>query len=118
MSQRLRSTNQLIYFLRGLPDTMYVTDMAALDTEFKFTQSGNAEIQTEWYVLAIRNNYRAADPYIEKFLVEVGRRKFLRPLYGEMIKTPAGKEWAKRIYIKARPNYHPVAYNTIDAMLK
>ena len=92
--------------------------MSAIDAAFKFSQSGNAEIQTEWYVLAIRNNYKAANPYIEKFLTSVGRRKFLRPLYGEMIKTPAGKEWARKIYAKARPNYHPVAYNTIDEMLK
>jgi leukotriene-A4 hydrolase len=118
LSQRLKSTNQLIYFLRGLPDTMTVRDMSAIDAEFRFTQSGNAEIQIEWYVLAIRNNYTMANPYIEKFLTEVGRRKFLRPLYGEMIKTPGGKAWARKIYEKARPNYHPISYNTIDAMLK
>lgn len=116
--QRLISTNQLIYFLRGLPDSMNVADMASIDAEFKFSRSGNAEIQTEWYVLAIKNKYTVANPYIEKFLTEVGRRKFLRPLYGEMIKTPEGKEWARKVYAKARPNYHPVSYNTIDAMLK
>lgn len=118
LSQQLKSTNQLMYFLRQLPDTISIEDMTALDTEFKFTRSGNAEIQTLWYTTAIRNKYKPAEKYVEEFLTEVGRRKFLRPLYGEMIKTPAGKEWAKRIYAKARANYHPVAYNTIDAMLK
>lgn len=118
LSQRLKSTNQVIYFLRELPDTISVADMTALDAEFKFTQSGNAEIQTLWYTTAIRNKYKPAEKSIERFLTEVGRRKFLRPLYGEMIKTPEGKEWAKRVYAKARPNYHPVTYNTIDAMLK
>ncbi len=118
LSQQLKSTNQLVYFLRQLPDTISITDMTALDAEFKFTQSGNAEIQTLWYTTAIRNKYKPAEKNIEKFLTEVGRRKFLRPLYGEMIKTPEGKAWAKKIYAMARPNYHPVAYNTIDAMLK
>jgi hypothetical protein len=118
LSQHLKSTNQLIYFLRRLPDTMSIEEMRTLDAEFGFTESGNAEIQTAWYTSAIRNNYTAANTAIEKFLTEVGRRKFLRPLYGEMIRTAAGKEWAKRIYAKARSNYHPVAYNTIDAMLK
>jgi leukotriene-A4 hydrolase len=118
LSKQLKSTNQLVYFLRKLPDSISIADMTALDIEFKFTQSGNAEIQTLWYTAAIRNKYKPAEKNIEKFLTEVGRRKFLRPLYGEMIKTPEGKEWAKKIYAKARANYHPVAYNTIDAMLK
>ena len=48
----------------------------------------------------------------------MGRRKFLRPLYQEMAKTPEGLEWARRIYAQARPTYHPVAVNTIDQVLE
>jgi hypothetical protein len=33
------------------------------------------------------------------------------------VKTPEGKEWAKRVYAKARPGYHAVSINTIDEML-
>ena len=92
--------------------------MAAIDQEFKFTASGNAEIQAAWYALAIRKEYRPANSQIEKFLTEVGRRKFLIPLYKEMVKTPEGKEWAKSIYAKARPNYHSVSYHSVDEILK
>lgn len=118
LSQQLKSTNQLLYFIRQLPATITADNMASLDKEFKFSQSGNAEIQTAWYTWAIQKQYRPAYPYIESFLSSVGRRKFLRPLYGEMIKTAEGKAWAKKIYTRARANYHPVAYSTIDAMLK
>jgi leukotriene-A4 hydrolase len=75
-------------------------------------------VQAAWYVVAIAHEYKPAYSYIEKFLTEVGRRKFLRPLYKQMIKTPEGKAWAKRIYAKARPNYHPVSYTTFDELLK
>ena len=92
--------------------------MASLDKEFTFTQSHNSEVQAAWYVLAVAHQYKPAYPYIEKFLTEVGRRKFLVPLYKQMIKTPEGKAWAKRVYEKARPNYHPVSYTTIDELLK
>ena len=34
-------------------------------------------------------------------LTEQGRRKFLKPLYEELVKTPAGKERAVAIYKKA-----------------
>ncbi|HYH47228.1 MAG TPA: leukotriene A4 hydrolase C-terminal domain-containing protein, partial [Thermoanaerobaculia bacterium] len=47
----------------------------------------------------------------------VGRRKFLKPLYTELAKTPAGAERALRIYRQARPGYHSVSQQTIDDIL-
>ena len=117
-SKRIHSPNELLYFLNALPDTLTSADMALLDKEFRFTQSGNAEIQALWYTLAIRHKYQPAYPNIERFLTEVGRRKFLMPLYKEMAKTTQGKMWAKKIYVEARPNYHSIAHNSIDELLK
>lgn len=111
------STHEWLHFIGQLPEDMSSQQMKELDATFGFTNSGNAEILTAWFIHAIRNKYEVAYPNIEEFLVEVGRRKFLTPLYGEMIKTKEGKEMAKRIYEKARPNYHFVSVNTIDDML-
>jgi hypothetical protein len=57
-------------------------------------------------------------PKIETFLINTGRRKFLMPLYSELIKTPEGKKLALDIYSKARPNYHFVAISSLDKLLK
>ena len=40
------------------------------------------------------------------------------PLYTELIKTEEGKQMAKAIYQKARPNYHYVSSSSIDALLE
>jgi leukotriene-A4 hydrolase len=112
------STSELLYLIRKLPADMNSSRLTQLDETFKLTESRNAEIQTAWYTVAIRQNYRKAYPHIEKFLAEVGRRKFLMPLYEEMLKQPGGRKWAKEIYAKARPNYHSVAYNSLDKLLK
>lgn len=112
------STNEFLYLISHLPENITVAQMSGLDSMFKFTASGNAEIQAAWYTLAVQKKYEPAYASIEKFLTEVGRRKFLMPLYKEMVKSPEGKEWAKKIYTKARPNYHSVAYNSIDELLK
>jgi len=46
----------------------------------------------------------------------VGRRKFLEPLYGEMMET--GKtHMAADIYHKYRANYHPLAQVTLDKLI-
>lgn len=112
------STNESLYLINHLPDDITIAQMNGLDKEFNYTGSGNAEIQAAWYTLAIRKKYEPAYANIEKFLTEVGRRKFLMPLYKEMVKTPEGKVWSKKIYEQARPNYHSVAYNSLDEIIK
>jgi leukotriene-A4 hydrolase len=112
------STHEWLHFLKNLPDQLSVEQMAALDEFGGFTASGNAEIITAWGVIAIRNKYEKMQPTIEDFLIHTGRRKFLSPLYDELIKTSDGKERARAIYKKARPNYHFVATNTFDKLLQ
>lgn len=114
---RVRSANEQLYLIKSMPQKLSVADMAKIDREFGFTQSGNAELNAAWFLHAIRNRYRVADSAIEHFLIHVGRRKFIIPLYTEMAKTSEGKQWAKKVYKQARPNYHPVSYNTIDGLL-
>ncbi len=118
LGSQIKSSNAKLYFISHLPNSMNAATMAVLDKEFAFTSSGNTEVQCAWYILAIRHGYSAANANIEQFLLSVGRRKFLKPLYGEMMKTAEGKARAKQIYAKARGNYHPVSYGIIDEMLK
>jgi leukotriene-A4 hydrolase len=111
------STHEWLHFLKNLPADLSPEQMKSIDNFGNFTQSGNAEIIAAWGVIAIRNRYEKMYPAIETFLINTGRRKFLSPLYNEMIKTEEGKKRAKAIYQKARPNYHFVASNTFDKLL-
>ena len=112
------TTHHWIQFLRTLPDGISDEQMKALDAQFKFTQSGNAEILCEWLQHAIHSKYAVADATLEHFLISVGRRKFLKPLYGALVLSPEGKFKAKAVYAKARPGYHSVATATFDELLK
>ena len=105
------------HFLRSLPTLLPQKRMAQLDAAFHFSQSGNAEIVHQWLLMAIRNDYAPAYPKLEEFLTSVGRRKFLKPLYAELVKTEAGRKRALGIYRKARPGYHPIAVATMDEIL-
>ena len=92
--------------------------MTELDHAFNLTRSGNSEIAFQWLLMSIRNRYQPANERLEEFLLSVGRRKFIRPLYQELAKTPVGKQRACEIYRRARPTYHPIAVASIDADLK
>ncbi|MFN3918134.1 MAG: M1 family metallopeptidase [Flavobacteriales bacterium] len=111
------STHEWLHFLRGLRKETSVEQLAYLDKEFKLSKSGNAEILSIWFEKSINAGYPGIDPYLEQFLVRVGRRKFLMPLYTALTKTEEGKAKAVKIYEKARPNYHYVSSNSIDKLL-
>ena len=112
------STHEWLYFLRQLPEDMTLEQMQDLDDYLEFTYTGNSEMLAAWMVHVIKHGYEPGYANLENFLVSVGRRKFLIPLYGEMAKTESGLIMARNIYAKARPNYHYVAVVTIDEMLK
>lgn len=112
------TTPEWLYFLRQLPHDQRNSRMAELDKAFGFSRSGNSEILAEWLGHSIDVGYEPAKPVLEAFLMKVGRRKFLKPLYEKLASTPEGLEWALKVYSKARPGYHFVSVNTIDGILK
>lgn len=110
------TTHEWLHFLRKMPKPLAQDQMEALDNAYNFTESNNSEIANLWYIMAVAADYEKAYPATEKFLINVGRRKFLTPLYREMMET--GKEqMAKDIYSKSRSNYHPLAQTTLDELI-
>jgi hypothetical protein len=65
----------------------------------------------------IRNHYQPSYARLEEYLTTIGRRKLVEPLYVDLMKTPSGSEFAKRVYAKARPGYHPDTVAAIDAVV-
>ncbi len=110
-------TQQWQHFLEGLESDLDASAMAKLDARFALTQTGNSEVLVIWLRLAIRHGYKPADARLQDFLMTVGRRKFLEPLYKQLAATQQGLERAKSIYAGARPRYHAVTAGTIDEIL-
>ena len=111
------TTHEWLHFLQNLPEPLGAERMAALDAELELTETGNSEVLFSWLRLAIRNEYEPAYPRLEEFLTEMGRRKFLKPLYAEMAETASGMAMAREIYADARPLYHSVSANTVDEIV-
>ena len=99
------TTHHWLYFLRGLKNLDSIK-MHELDQNFNFTQTGNSEIACDWFKHCIDHQYEEAFPALNDFLIRVGRRKFLTPLYTRLAKSPQNKAWAKEVYQTARNGYH------------
>jgi aminopeptidase N len=111
-------TQQWLRFLGGLPEGVSAAQIADLDRAFGLSTSGNSEILFAWLRIAIRHHYEPAVPALEHFLTSQGRRKFLRPLYDDLMKTSWGPAIARRVYQQARPTYHAVSVATLDTIVK
>lgn len=112
------TTQEWLHFLKTLPENAGAEKMAELDQAFNLTKVGNSEIAFQWLMMSIKNKYPAADARLEEFLTSIGRRKFVRPLFDQLAKTPEGMNRAKEIYAKARPGYHPITQASVDTILK
>ncbi len=111
------STFEWMHFVRHLPPGLDEKRSEELDQAFHFTDSGNAEILAAWLEQCVKNDYGPSYERLDSFLTQVGRRKFLIPLYEQLIATEKGRAMAMNIYAQARPNYHSVSVRTIDDML-
>lgn len=89
----------------------------ALDERFRFTQSRNSEVLVAWLVAAIRARYEPAIERAGSFLGEVGRMKYLKPLYSILHSTPEYRSKAREIFQKNAERYHPIARQGIEGIL-
>ena len=84
----------------NLNDATTPERLAELDAAWGISTTGNNEVLFAWLEQSIRSQYQPSYARLERFLVEIGRRKFLTPLYKAMVDTDQ-KAMADSIYAKA-----------------
>jgi len=112
------TVHEWLYFINNLPLNIAPQRMAELDATFDLTHSTNAEIAHAWYLLALRTGYQEIAPALEQYLINIGRRKLIIPLYKQLAETAPGLAFARAVYKQARPGYHPLAQGSVDELLK
>ena len=112
------TVHEWLYFINNLPLSITPEQLAQLDATFNLTLSSNSEIAHAWYLLALKTGYQEIAGPLEQYLINIGRRKLIIPLYKQLASTPEGLAFARAVYEKARPGYHPLAQGTVDELLK
>ena len=105
-------------FLKGVPGRRSAAGLAALDGAFGLSRSANNEELFLWLELAVQNRYEPAVPQVEQFLSEIGRAKFVRPLYRALMgQGDWGAAIARPLYASSRASYHSVTQAAVDPLL-
>lgn len=105
-------------YLDRMPHPAPPATCAALDQRFALSASHNAEILSAWLQLALESEYAPALPRAEAFLGEVGRMKYLKPLYRALARRPETRSRARALFERFRSGYHPIACHVIDKLLR
>ncbi len=109
----LWSTHEWLHFLNALPGDMILELFADLDSAYDLSNSQNAEIAFAWYMKAIAGGYEPALAPLDRFLMSVGRGKFIYRLYAALIEYDR-RDWAAEVFARARAGYHPIAQRRIE----
>jgi leukotriene-A4 hydrolase len=113
------STQEWQHFIQALPDTLTPEQMKTLDEAFGFSKAHNSEILFCWLEQAIKHRYEPAMPALKTFLSSQGRRKFVLPLYKDLMKQKGwGVDMARTLYAANRAGYHQVTRASVDEAVK
>jgi len=104
-------------FLQALPRKMPEADCRWLDESFDLTNARNAEILCNWLLIAAGSGYEPAFPRIREFLGEVGRMKYLKPLYNALHRNERTRTLAVETFADHSAGYHPIARGGIERIL-
>lgn len=106
-------------YLENLPKSAEASQVLALDERYRLSESKDYEVKVAFLQLAISSSCKDYYGEVEKTLKEVGRMKYLRPLYIALVQG-AGKDeekiLAKRVFAEARDSYHPIAQGVVESI--
>ncbi|GFP99454.1 leukotriene a-4 hydrolase homolog [Phtheirospermum japonicum] len=99
-------------YLENLPKSVDASQVSALDARYRLSESQDYEVKVAFLQLAISSRCSNYYNEVEKTLKEVGRMKYLRPLYRALVEGTGREEekiFAKRVFSEACACYHPIA---------
>jgi hypothetical protein len=105
-----------MYFLDRLPDVTPLSKLQQLDTAWHLTGTPNAEIGMRWYAHAIASGDKAVWPAAAEHMQRIGRLYLTLPVYKAFAATPEGLAYARQVYARARPAYHPMTQKAVEGI--
>jgi hypothetical protein len=105
-------------YLESVPRPAPEETCRALEDTYKLTASANFDVLVPWLTLALKSGYSPVVPRVREVLGDVGRMKYLRPLYTALAADPRTRGTAVAAFERNAASYHPIARQMVDGILK
>lgn len=109
------SANQIVVFLDSVRDfssplTNHQTQ--SMDSAYGFANSGNVEVVARYFQIALTAKYHAVYKPTAELLSNIGRMKFVRPLYKML--SEADRSLAVETFEMNKDFYHPICRGLVE----
>ncbi|KAL2191924.1 hypothetical protein L209DRAFT_748661 [Thermothelomyces heterothallicus CBS 203.75] len=107
--------NQVLVFLNAVQDfeePLTVEQSQNLGKIYGLADSKNAELKSAYYQIAMKAKDTSSYPGVAELLGNVGRMKFVRPLFRSLNKVD--RELALKTFEKNRDFYHPICRQLVE----
>jgi leukotriene-A4 hydrolase len=111
-------SNQLLIFLQHLPRQLDRESLGWLDRSFGLTERGNYEVLVEWLTIAAGSDYEPTFNRVRQVLLEVGRMKYLRPLYSALGRHARTRALAEEVYKQGKKSYHTLSRRVVESVME
>jgi hypothetical protein len=110
-------SNKLLVFLQHLPRQLDTESLGWLERRFHLTQRGNYEVLVEWLTIAAGSDYEPVFDRVREVLLEIGRMKYLRPLYSALGRHARTRALARETYEQGKTKYHSLSRRVIESAM-
>ena len=70
-----------------------------------------------WLKIVATSGYAPSFPRLREFLIQVGRLKYIEPLYERLMASPEGATFARATLESARAGYHPQTVRDVERIV-
>ncbi|MCJ1429233.1 hypothetical protein MMC29_007146 [Sticta canariensis] len=109
------TANQVVVFLervRGFERPLKKEDSKFMGTEYGFAKTRNVEVLSRYYLVGLKARDEDVYGLTAELLGKVGRMKFVRPLYRELVDVD--RPLALRTFERNRDFYHPICRAAVE----
>lgn len=93
------------------------TKLERLTAVYKLREEKNAEVSCVWIVLGLKSHWKGVLDEAKLFVGEIGRMKFIRPIYRAMYQWPETKQLAVDTFLANKGHMMSLSIAAIKAEL-
>jgi aminopeptidase N len=113
------SSNQWVLYLQSLSRELPTSHADSL-LQFNLHNAANIEVRWSYLLFCLETKFMNDDigKAVEKLLTQVGRMKFILPIYRALTCNRVALTLAQQIFKNARSGYHPIAIAQVEKIFK
>jgi len=113
------TSEQSVVFLETLetnPNTLSPKLIDLMGEKYGYASSQNVEVVSRYYELGLMAKAESVFEPVAQLLGKVGRMKFVRPLFGGLLKCDP--QLARKVFEEHKDFYHPICRSMMEKMME